>query len=243
MLARQGEEREWHFAHSTADASTQDTTVCDYSAFVSIRLMAHQLLREMETMRLPCAPGETELAHRTVELGEREVGVHFEGVAVDAVILIQDAPLVLYLTHPTRDVPSELYDLEGDRVGVLRIALESLPRFYEQDMVRRVGMRLDRATLKSWLESGVESKSWIYHPRQKALAEERARLIADHAVERSASRRGRPAPITDDRPLMALYHCTRCKDKWVGGFDDESMRSCLKCRSAEYVRMEPQLQA
>jgi hypothetical protein len=236
MLARQGEEREWHFAHSTADASTQDTTVCDYSAFVSIRLMAHQLLRDLDKMRLPCAPGETELEHRTVELGGREVGVHFHGVAVDAVVLIQDAPLVLYFTHPTRDVPSELYELEGDRVGALRIDLESLPRFYNQDIVRHDGMRLDRTTLKNWLQSAVEAKSWIYHPRQKALAEERARELARQTAERAAAK---PAPQPDNRPLMAHYHCTRCDEKWVGGFDDEGMKTCLKCRSADHVRMAP----
>jgi len=227
VLARQGEQREWHFAHSTADASGADTSLCKYSAFVSIRLMAQQLLSDIDTLRLPHAPGETDLNHRTVDVGGIEVGGAFEGVPVDAVVTIKGAPLVLYMTHPSREVPPALFALDGDRVGALRIALDVVPRFFDSPLTRDSNMRLDRETLRNWLQAAVESKSWIYHPRQKLIRaqNERRRKVSANAVD-------------SNRPLIAKYVCHRCKHSWMGGYDDETMRTCLTCRSSEQVDIQ-----
>jgi len=235
LMARQGEQRDWHFAHVTTESDT-DSTVCKYSVFVSIRFMAHQLLREMDTLRIPCAPGETERDHRTVELEDCEIDAVFQGLKVDALCHIKGAPLALYMTHPSREVPPELYELEGDRVGVLRIALNVLPRFYDHDIVKAQKYQLDRHSLASWLQKGVEAKSWIYHPRQRQIAPltNRAVTSASRPPKSAASR------TPDTRPLMARYDCTRCDESWIAGYDDDSMRVCVKCRSREHVRRVPQ---
>ena len=234
LLARQGEQRDWHFAHVTT-ASDADSTVCEYSVFVSIRFMAHQILGELDTLRIPCAPGETELEHRTVDLEGCEIDAMFHGVKVDALCHIKGAPLVLYMTHPTREVPPELFDLEGDRVGVLRIALDVLPRFYDQDIIKAQHQQLDRQSLTGWLQKGVEAKSWVYHPRQR-----RNSPPANPSARDDSPRPSPPTPRPPDtRPLMARYECTHCQESWVGGFDDESMGICLKCRCRDNVRRIP----
>ena len=43
LVARQGDIKEWHFAHRSRDASTNVAQRCDYSLFMSIRLMFRQL--------------------------------------------------------------------------------------------------------------------------------------------------------------------------------------------------------
>lgn len=235
LMARQGEQRDWHFAHVTAESDT-DSSVCEYSVFVSIRFMAHQILRELDTLRLPCAPGETEREQRTVELEDCEIDAVFQGVKVDALCHIKGAQLALYITHPLREIPAELYDLEGSRVGVLRIALNVLPRFYDQDSVKSQKQQLDRQSLTGWLQKAVEAKSWVYHPRQRQITSPSNQSVADNPTPNK--RPVQPAP--DTRPLMARYHCTSCDERWIGGYDDESMSVCLRCRRRASVRRVPQ---
>ena len=52
LVARQGGEKEWHFAHASQRIYKRTKNECQYSFYVSVRLMARQLIGDEITMRL-----------------------------------------------------------------------------------------------------------------------------------------------------------------------------------------------
>ena len=59
LVARQGEVREWHFAHFTGGISSPTERPCEFSFYVSVRMMARQLLDRELTISLPAYYGVT----------------------------------------------------------------------------------------------------------------------------------------------------------------------------------------
>ena len=53
LIARRGEVNVWHFAHATRANYAQTTDRCDYSFFVSVRMMARQIMGGSQTIALP----------------------------------------------------------------------------------------------------------------------------------------------------------------------------------------------
>ena len=219
VIARQGLQRDWHFAHASTDEATDDTTVCEYSTLVSMRLMSHQILTEIDVIRVPYGPGETGLQDRKLTIDRIQTSAHFEGVRVDAIADVQDYPLVIYLTYPSRQPPAALFTPARTEAGILEISLQSLLRSMENDtswaaINTDAQQWLSRDVLCRWLAHGVESKSWIYHPRQ--------------------------ARRTDaNRPLLARYDCGDCGESWLAGYDDENAITCPKCKLGRDILVTP----
>jgi hypothetical protein len=53
LIARQGEEKAWHFAHDTRGNPGRTEDACEYSFYVSVRLMARQVIGTALTLALP----------------------------------------------------------------------------------------------------------------------------------------------------------------------------------------------
>lgn len=49
LVARQGSEKQWHFAHESRGTHEQAREECEYSVYVAIKLMARQLLAHGST--------------------------------------------------------------------------------------------------------------------------------------------------------------------------------------------------
>lgn len=81
MIARQGSVREWHFAHATKGSRAE--RFCEYSALVSIRLMAHQVLADGGKIVVPPRPREKVISGREIVFDSIEIDARFEGLAVD----------------------------------------------------------------------------------------------------------------------------------------------------------------
>jgi len=142
LIARQGEENVWHFAHASRHVYDRTAQECDFSFYVSVRLMARQLIGSRLTLALPDYRSrvmqyvedlrETRTLDylvtqaRAVEVDHVEVETWFADIAVDVKGRVRDFDFVVYLVHPGRAVPTELMSLDGEKAGVIAIDLQGM---------------------------------------------------------------------------------------------------------------------
>lgn len=236
MIARQGPVREWHFAHETRQGGTEN--VCEYSALVSIRLMAHQVLANVDKMYVPPGPHEVSSSGREVTLDSMEINARFEGQKVDAVATVKGTPLVLYMTYKSRPVPSLLSAPRNRKVGVLRIDLPSL----WQQIRQTASQQFDRGAFERALIEEVGPKKWVYHPTQIAelhLSTEKPRQAGRRRQEFN-SQQSPPEPTVgpqDNSPLLLRFRCEQCGATWFAGSSESDASRCHVCARATGVRI------
>ena len=178
LIARQGEEKQWHFAHATRKVDKTDKE-CDFSFFVSVRMMARQVIETGIRIDLPeykCTVARQAKAthfkeeflvakQTTIELEDVHKEAPFSNCVVDIVGKVQDFSFVVYFTHPNRPLPAELHVSDNQQSGVLEIKLDDTHHLFKED---RAGTRhLDR--LKLFLQNDLPSKSWVFHPRKASM--------------------------------------------------------------------------
>jgi len=246
LLARQGDVREWHFAHATNDSGAEN--VCDYSALVSIRLMSHQILADIEEINLPPGPSESRTAPRKAQIESIGVDARFEDSAVDAIAKIKGVPLVLYLAYKSRPMPAALHKPTQKDAGVLEIDLHVVWKLletsdFDQIEGKTVEKHPSRDKLMRLLVEDTSAKSWIYHPRQHQKPKTSVKLVSidqrrQEPVQpqlhqepvRPRAQQERTRPRTDNSPLLAKYQCQNCSETWIAGYDDEKAKSCPICK-------------
>lgn len=200
LIARQGEEKQWHFAHATRKVDNTDKE-CDFSFFVSVRMMARQVIETGIRIALPqykCTVARqakgTQFKEKflvakqtTIELEDVHKEAPFSNCIVDIVGKVEDFSFAIYFTHPNRPLPTELDASNNQQSGVLEIKLDDTHHLFKDDSV---GTRqLDR--LKHFLQSALSSKSWVFHPRkasmQKAAYQRLNSTIASYQVKRHST--------------------------------------------------------
>ena len=243
LLARHGDVKTWHFAHATRSHYQSTTSRCDYSFFVSVRMMARQVIGSSITISLPRMAGlaAVEDAHgrirrkeyvvtdmQTVEITNAQVEVSFGDVVVDVLGTVGDFSFVLYFKHQGREVSHALMQTAQvrGRCGVVVIDLDPLQAIFA---ARPAGSGISfLEELCVFITRDVKSKSWLYHPRNKA-----ARVRAEeelHAELAQDFERTRVEPAVGTR---FRYECVMCKIQWT---HDVRHRACPTCRSLLYVR-------
>ncbi|WP_045398674.1 competence protein CoiA family protein [Vibrio campbellii] len=182
LIARQGEEKQWHFAHASRKVEGTDKE-CDFSFFVSVRMMARQVIETGISIVLPeyrssltkQAKGkhfkEDFLVAKssTILLDNVDKEASFEKCIVDVVGRVGEFTFVIYFTHPNRPLPSELLTPHNRLCGVLEIKLDDTHHLFTCDKVSGT-RQLDR--LKDYLRNDIESKVWVFHPRYTQLEQE-----------------------------------------------------------------------
>ncbi|MCF4175164.1 competence protein CoiA family protein [Vibrio sp. McD22-P3] len=220
LIARQGEEKQWHFAHATRKVDKTDKE-CDFSFFVSVRMMARQVIETGIKIALPefkctvdrLAKGahfkeEFLIAKQsTIELNDVHKEVPFSNCIVDIVGKVEGFSFAIYFTHPSRPLPTELDASNNQQSGVLEIKLDDTHYLFKED---RTGTRqLDR--LEQFLQNDLSSKSWVFHPRkasmQKAAYQRLNSAIASyqakpHSTTNHSGSRGRSFSLHND-PWLA----------------------------------------
>lgn len=260
LIARQGEQKEWHFAHASRGVSSKTEKDCDFSFYVSVRMMARQQFGEDLTVELPECIGEVTASHygqllsesftvtekRTVTLSDLKVEQSFMGTPVDVVAKIQGIPFVIYFTHEGRDVPIEFNDLHG-KFGVLSISLSGIRDLFTQ--ARAWGTSY-QTSLAEFLSSDLASKSWVYHPRYKYCEREaRNRLMekkknvrklpfqqkrSDYVVRKTNIRDPFENLPTEQQPKkLAGLECVMCHVRWEGLHPGSV---CPKCKDHMFCR-------
>ncbi|MCF6324736.1 MAG: competence protein CoiA [Gammaproteobacteria bacterium] len=247
LVARQGEEKEWHFAHASRKVYEKTQKECEFSFYLSVRMMARQIIDNEFKIKLPeyrdsvsqygSAQGysvhESFLITEAKEIFLSNVAVEaiFEGVAVDLVGYINDFKFVVYFTHPGRAVPQELESPSDHHSGVMTIALDEL----RNTIFRQVKNKNQsyQSALIEYLSNDVSSKQWVFHPRyqrchQQALERLEEKVKSDAREKKVQGRKQVPAG------RRVLFECVMCKTQWQGFLPGGN--KCLKCNTHLYTR-------
>ena len=264
LIARQGDQKAWHFAHASRAVYEETDKKCEYSFFVSVRLMARQVIGQSIKLEVPKYEDSVCMSfgdmrptifekflvtiRRTIELESIEIEKSCYGVIVDVVGLVDNYPIVLYLTHPGRNVPLELESLEDEACGVIELSLEKTYSLFLEDAGEKTSY-LDR--LRSFLEEDIESKRWVSHPRYKRAREDAEKRLEGRRQELMLAKRRRqfrqgvnPDGIIKPKETHETaiereestkqYVCVICNTKWVGTESAES--ACPVCKTHFFRR-------
>lgn len=243
LVARQGEVKQWHFAHATRGTYKSTEDKCEFSFFVSVRMMARQVVSGSIALDLPayrdsvdCRPTSysrprtiefTVTESTSIVLSEIGIDTSFGGVPVDLVGQIGDFSFVVYFTHPGREVPSALRvnNLTDRRFGVVAIDLGGTAELF---LARKGGATSYAEALRDFLSHDTESKEWIFHPRY-----ERAKALALESSPRIGTP-DLPSRLTTHFPARrGEFHCVICQLSWSDSHDGRT--TCPKCNSHLYV--------
>jgi hypothetical protein len=179
LIARKGEINRWHFAHASKNVYEKTKEKCEYSAYVSIRMMARQIIESEIELTLPdyieaipiedtFPPDVLEVSitnQKKIKLTNVELEKVFSGVSVDIIGEIKDFKFIIYFTHPSREVPFELVEPKNNKCGIISISLNNIPALFSK---AEYGLESYHTILKKFLIDDTQFKKWIYHPLRNA---------------------------------------------------------------------------
>ncbi|QDE39809.1 hypothetical protein FIV34_11620 [Luteibacter pinisoli] len=202
LLARQGQQRTWHFAHAPRSDQQAIDNMCEFSWAVSVRLMARQVLGSLRTIQLPApifplfaddlhrrapAPTLTLTAPDRLPLHGVQVDTTLEHLPVDAVVDTDMGLWCLYFTHRQRPVPAGLEALAAHGICVIAVDLEG----YAKILTKGSPPEGHREALAAFLSEDTDHKAWVAHP---ALDEARGHALEERARDPAL------APIRTEQP-------------------------------------------
>lgn len=253
LIARKGDINDWHFAHLSRGKESSTDDVCDFSFFVSVRMMARQMIEHELQILLPewTISSKTIVDFQPIELTEKvtdsrlikltncKVQQRYYATEVDIVGSVENIPFGVYFTHPGREVPIDLQIPAGERSGLIAISLSSMPM---QFMNAKKEGRSYRDVLDDLLTKDTDAKSWVYHPRYQkkkdSLDEEVKKIHAQSSIQSNLSPdteqsvfKHEPMPPRHSRFLIR-FECTRCRVEW-DSYDSTSI-SCPRCHSEQF---------
>jgi len=246
LIARHGDEKEWHFAHRSQKVHSKTRKECEYSFGVSVRLMIRQLSKDGLKFRTPrlerslpaFSDSTSESAdfgylvteESTLELENVHVGAQFCGVSVDVLGFVQGVPFVLFVTYKGRVLPSSLENPSISKSGVIELDINQVHGLFRQE---RKGRYID--VLRKYMEEETNGKMWSYHPREERLREaaieKRQSWLQEtdaKARERIGSRVGSSEVGLDllQEPRVEKCLCVMCQNEWEG-----KSRVCENCKT------------
>lgn len=251
LIARQGMENEWHFAHASRGVYDKTKKECEYSFYLSVRMMARQIIGNELSIILPAyedsVTQQTPLngkkitekflvtESREIVLSNVQVESQFMGHTVDIVGDVAGYKFIIYFTHAGRSVPFTIEQLTGSSCGFICFSLESLR--YRFSECRNEACSYHEI-LRNFLVSNLESKLWFFHPRYQRIYEKAARRLSKkissiHETPKRQKLRGR---IKQKRRARTKNHvfflCSRCNIEWQGQLP--GINACPNCKSTDF---------
>ena len=176
LIARHGNVKEWHFAHASLDIFDKTEKKCEYLFFVSVRMMARQIIGEELSISLP--PYEDAVSEYIPDYGEVSipftvakaqeitlVNVELEHSILDAVVdvsgNINQFNFIIYFIHLGREVPEPLINPTDNNFGIISISLLELELLF---LGVKDSNKTYQAILYDFLVSDLVSKKWLFHP-------------------------------------------------------------------------------
>ncbi|WP_303903585.1 competence protein CoiA family protein [Thiohalomonas denitrificans] len=260
LVARHGDEKEWHFAHRSQNVHTETRKECKYSFAVSVRLMIRQLSNDGLKFRTPrlerSLPAFSEDSYESADFGyfvteeslltleEVQVGANFSGVTVDVLGLVAGVPFVVFVTYKDRTLPSELKNPSITKCGVVELNVNDVPGLFKQEEKGQY-----KEVLRRYIEEESNGKAWAYHPREQRLREvataNRKSWLLRQKTEAKAYTSNRRHCQNQVVSMVASsskesygsversignYICVMCKSTWTG-----TSRICKKCNTHLYA--------
>ena len=214
LIARHGDVNEWHFAHASRSISGKIEKSCEFSFFVSVRLMARQIIGDKLDITLPACQGTlkkfdrnsarnvkerfTVTGSKTIRLSDVRVEAMFAETSVDIIGQVGDFQFVLYLVHPGRKTPQALFNPENTHCGIISVSLTNLPEKFRQIAKSKISYQ---SILLKFLSEDLDSKRWVFHPRYSRI-KEKAQQRLDERV-----------PDIKPEPKISPTKSVRMKDR------------------------------
>lgn len=227
LIAKQGKQNEWHFAHSIRRSEDCDIAPCEYSFAVSVRLMLLQIFNKRLTVltpdfaitresQCPLTGNENQFSFEVtkpmlVSLDSLETEVLFSGVRVDFLGYINDYPFVVYLAHKGRAVPESILQPEPKKSGCIAIYLDDLQLYLRREKRGRY-----TSALREFLEHHSTAREWIYHPRVKVGIQNLNKQEEEWLLVQKDAHNKKQGP--------SMYQCVNCRSEWIG-----NSRECASC--------------
>lgn len=248
LTARQGEKNEWHFAHRSKKSFEQTKKECEYSYFVSVRLMIKQLIVGGSKLLTPSFKGSythymenssTSVNHEfqvtkptLLEINNADVEVVFAGHNVDFIFQVGGFSIVVFVCYESRPFPFFDRRKIGEKHGVIIIDLHLMPNLFT---TAKQSNQPYVDVLKEYLATELAGKSWYHHPRydaalervkQKVVELQQAQLEMQRSIEASTYN-------TTATKAQTQYNCIMCGNSWLSNSHDG--RTCERCRTHLYV--------
>jgi hypothetical protein len=207
LQARQGQIRQWYFAHNSRGTSELTQKECEYSFWVSVLAMAKELIRTGGALIVPAFTRFIE--HDEVFITEEKsidfLNPEIEKNGFDASCSFGKYSIGVIFTSPERKTRE--FNALRKEAGVLEISLSSAEKEFFSSS--RIGCY--KAILEGIIFSSVKNKRWLYHPR------------IEHYKNRYGEKLSEKPPfdiglivsgISKAKP--GVYACKKCKIKWRG---------------------------
>lgn len=246
LVARQGKQKEWHFAHHSRNNKPNTSKKCEYSFLVSVRLMIRQLVTKGLKLRTPRFLEEMEVYSErtdlfqkfefviteasTIELESPKTGVSFSNVEVDVAGCVKGIPFAIYCSYKGRDVPGSLKRPETDRCGVIELNLHEVSNAF-----RNVQSGRYLEALRTYIQESSEGRSWIYHPRYEATMQKAKEVVESWLSQQipynEIDKEDQDTVTNVATPGTAKHHkCVICKNEWYS-----ASRKCKRCNTHLYT--------
>lgn len=227
LIAKQGEDKAWHFAHVTRGTSDQTQQDCEYSFYVSVTQMAKQLFMDRGSLSLSLPAynyrvqssnsNELHSSNREILITEASsISLNVQGIetklsrhAADVLGKVGNFPFIIIFIHTEKRFEIDIELLDGERAGIIGIDLtDSVSIFQNQ---KGASITSFKEALSAYLFDEIEHIKWLYHPRESSVIEKAAQhLEKESSIDKSS--RLDPAKEMDfiDRALSG-FHLNRGK--------------------------------
>lgn len=253
LIARKGDVNDWHFAHASKDGHKREVSDCEFSFFVSVRMMSRKILGMTDHLELPEGVVHAALngdyhgkkyvkslpyAKRTCFKPDSiQIETVWNGMPVDALMQKGIYQIAIFFRCPDKRPAYNYSATKPVDTGALEIDLTGCRQLlYGNDRPKDVKFT---TLLEQYLLDRVENKRWLYHPR-KAEYQERVDNMLKQRISEELSASRSSLPVQRHRPDALMNHdglyqfsCAIGHGKWTGEY--VSGRYCLECQSHLYV--------
>jgi len=240
LIARQGEENDWHFAHASRKVYEQTSQECEYSFFVSVRMMVRQLIGNNLLINLPqyksqlVAPlsfGDKKIKipfevtrKNQITITDINVEKQFDEVVFDFIGNVGSFKFMIFLSHEGRELPYRMAEKAHSNVGIIEISLMGIGKlFFHQEKQQTIY----KTILLEYIQNDLDSKKWIDHPRyDKAKAEAELKLnefkqqflingvVHDEDIHQFLTPQEKPKHTHFINEKYPSFKCKQCKTIW-----------------------------
>ena len=243
MIARHGNIKEWHFAHASRDVFDKTEKKCEYSFYVSVRMMARQIIGEELSLSLPAY--ETYVSEYISGYGEISIpftvtktqeitllNIELEhpilGTVVDVIGNVNQYNFIVYFTHPGRKAPENLISPSNNNFGIISISLMKLEMLF---LEAKDSKKTYQKILYDFLASDIDARKWLFHPRFEQCKAKATKLLktevniqkqqiyyselaeSEFQIEQTVSERDTLEP---PQKRMMNYRCMFGSARWQG---------------------------
>jgi hypothetical protein len=190
LIARQGSKNDWHFAHASRKVYEETTQECEYSFYVSVRMMVRQLVGKQLVMSLPeykstlvsplsCGNKKITIPFTVTPYSETtitdiEVEKVFDDVVFDFIGNVGSFKFMVFLSHEGRGLPDDFKDEAYSGFGILDISLKEVSTLLFKQTGEKSAYKV---ILLNFIKNNLTAKTWVNHPRYEKAKSEAVRKL------------------------------------------------------------------